>query len=79
LTTSYTVLNYCDLQVAAILFYNHTYIGYEHHDTKFTEAFDTVFEAEGLHIIRTPFRHRMPMPLQSAGFERCARNVWTNS
>jgi putative transposase len=40
-------------------------------DTKFTEAFDTVFRAEGIHIIRTPCR----APNANAYAERWGRTV----
>ncbi len=40
-------------------------------DTKFTEAFDTVFRAEGLHIIRTP----VCAPNANAVAERWVRTV----
>jgi len=41
------------------------------HDTKFTEAFDTVFEAEGIEIVDIPYR----APNANAHAERWVRTV----
>lgn len=46
------------------------------HDTKFTDAFDTVFEAEGVEIVDIPTTPRMPMRTPKGGFERSARSAW---
>ncbi len=48
-------------------------------DTKFPTAFNTVFTAEGVTIIRTPVEAQMRMRLLNAGSGRRAKSVWTNS
>lgn len=38
------------------------------HDTKFTQSFDTVFEAAGIEIVNIPYQEpRIPMLLQKDG------------
>jgi hypothetical protein len=45
-------------------------------DSKFTRAFGDVFVADGIQIIKTPIRRRMPTPTPSAGCGRSDRNAW---
>jgi putative transposase len=48
-------------------------------DTKFTAAFDTVFTAAGIHVIRTPPRRREPTRTPNAGSAPSAASAPTAS
>jgi putative transposase len=46
-------------------------------DTKFTAAFDMVFAAEGIQVLRTPCGHRGRTPMRSGGWAPRAVRSWT--
>ncbi len=48
-------------------------------DKKYAMAFDQVFAAEGVQIVRTPLRAPARMRLPSAGWAPCVGSVWTRS
>lgn len=47
-------------------------------DTKFTAAFDAVFAASGIDILKIPPRRRRePTPTQNGGYAPYGPNAWT--
>jgi putative transposase len=46
-------------------------------DSTFTRTFDDVFAADGIQIITTPSRRRMPTRSLSGGYEPYGRSAWT--
>jgi hypothetical protein len=45
-------------------------------DSKFTDAFDAVFQSDGARIVRTPIRAPAANSFAEDGWGPCAENVW---